>query len=246
MDLKEAKEITHGLSCPSKPACPAYNLPTHACRTGSSLVEDPRSVCYYCYARRGRYAFINVRRCLTRRLNAVIDNRKWAHAMTVLIEATGHKYFRWHDSGDILDMQHLEQIVQIAKDLPEVRFNLPTKESGTLQQWAEDFEPYPRNLCVRESGVYVDVLPDTIIPGTTLAGIFTKRSDIGFHCPVEWDKETKTCAGCRACWSIGVPIVIFKLKGKYVGDKIEYESERHGPYFNTGSKPDEHDQKGAF
>ena len=50
---KEAKEITGGLSKPSKMPGPAYNLPAQACITGAKLVQIPGSVCEGCYALKG-------------------------------------------------------------------------------------------------------------------------------------------------------------------------------------------------
>jgi hypothetical protein len=57
---KEAREITGGLSKPSKMPGPAHNLPAVACKTGAKLVKVPGSVCAGCYALKGRYRFNNV------------------------------------------------------------------------------------------------------------------------------------------------------------------------------------------
>ena len=40
---KEAREITGGLSKPSKMPGPAHNLPAQACKTGAKLVKVPVS-----------------------------------------------------------------------------------------------------------------------------------------------------------------------------------------------------------
>ena len=68
---KEAKEITGGLSAPSKMPGPAYNLPAWECTTGKKLVNVPGSVCHGCYALKGRYRFNNVRMALARRLESL-------------------------------------------------------------------------------------------------------------------------------------------------------------------------------
>jgi hypothetical protein len=57
---KQAREITGGLSKPSKMPGPAHNLPAQACKTGAKLVKVPGSVCAGCYALKGRYRFKNV------------------------------------------------------------------------------------------------------------------------------------------------------------------------------------------
>ena len=56
---KQAREITGGLSKPSKMPGPAHNLPAQACKTGAKLVNVPGSVCAGCYALKGRYRFKN-------------------------------------------------------------------------------------------------------------------------------------------------------------------------------------------
>ena len=68
---KEAKEITGGLSKPSKMPGPSYNLPAAACITGAKLAKIPGTVCYGCYALKGRYRFTNVRLALARRLESL-------------------------------------------------------------------------------------------------------------------------------------------------------------------------------
>ena len=51
---KQAREITGGLSKPSKMPGPAHNLPAAACTTGAKLAKIPGSVCSGCYALKGR------------------------------------------------------------------------------------------------------------------------------------------------------------------------------------------------
>ena len=102
---KEAKEITGGLSKPSKMPGPAYNLPAAACQTGAKLALVPGTVCHGCYAMKGRYRFSNVKTALARRLEA-LGHPDWIKAMTVLIK--GEKFFRWHDSGDLQSVPGLK------------------------------------------------------------------------------------------------------------------------------------------
>ena len=55
MLIKEAREITGGLSKPSKMPGPAYNLPASQCITGAKLVNVKGSTCSGCYALKGNY-----------------------------------------------------------------------------------------------------------------------------------------------------------------------------------------------
>ena len=128
---KEAREITGGLSKPSKMPGPAHNLPAAACKTGAKLVQIPGSVCAGCYALKGRYRFNNVQQALQRRLAALEDPR-WVDAMVTLI--SGQDWFRWHDSGDIQSMKHLENIFEVCKRTSGTRHWMPTREAQFLKQ----------------------------------------------------------------------------------------------------------------
>ena len=141
---KEARQITGGLSKPSKMPGPAHNLPAAACKTGAKLVKVPGSVCAGCYALKGRYRFNNVQQALQRRLAALEDPR-WVDAMVTLIK--GEKWFRWHDSGDIQSMKHLENIFQVCKRTSKTRHWMPTREAQFLKQL--DPATIPSNLIIR-------------------------------------------------------------------------------------------------
>ena len=141
---KEAKEITGGLSAPSKMPGPAFNLPATQCITGAKLVKVPGSVCHGCYALKGRYRFSNVRLALARRLES-LKHPRWVEAMTVLIK--GEPHFRWHDSGDLQSAWHLKQIFEVCKRTPETKHWLPTREARILNLMDPDI--IPTNLIIR-------------------------------------------------------------------------------------------------
>ena len=108
---KEARKITGGLSAPNKMPGPSINLPAWNCITGLKLQAVKNSVCAGCYAMKGRYRFPNVREAMDKRLAALADPR-WVDAMVTLI--SGEPFFRWHDSGDIQSIEHLENIESIS------------------------------------------------------------------------------------------------------------------------------------
>ena len=93
---KEAKEITGGLSSPSKMPGPSFNLPAAACLTGAKLATVPGSTCSGCYALKGRYRFPNVQAALQRRLAKLHDPR-WIESMVTLIG--NDPVMRWHASA---------------------------------------------------------------------------------------------------------------------------------------------------
>ena len=195
---KEAKEITGGLSAPSKMPGPAMNLPAPACLTGQKLVHVIGSTCEGCYALKGRYRFPNVKAALNRRLKA-LEHPQWVQAMIVLIK--GRPVFRWHDSGDIQSAQHLKNIFEICKATPETRHWLPTREAQFLKFL--DPEVVPKNLKI----VFSDHMNDqargvTFWPYTS--GVSTQG---GVTCPAP--KQGNQCQSCRACWDRNVKRVIY-------------------------------------
>ena len=193
---KEAKEITGGLSKPSKMPGPAYNLPATECITGAKLVQIPGSVCAGCYALKGRYRFSNVRMALARRLES-LKHPRWVDAMVTLIK--GEPWFRWHDSGDLQSLKHLEQIFEVCNRTPETSHWLPTREARILNLMDPDI--IPPNLIIRMSSHMIDQGPVTFWPWTSTVSTKSKT------CPAQ--DQGNQCRSCRACWDRKVSNVTY-------------------------------------
>ena len=176
--------------------CYSINLPATECKVGSILARQPGTTCHGCYALKGRYRFKNTKRAMSRRLRA-LTHGQWIPAMTALI--TGHKYFRWHDSGDLQGPQHLKNIFEVAKATPGAKHWLPTREHGLLKLMDPDI--IPKNLLIRVSATKVDGRAPSWWPWTSTVSTTTKT------CPAP-DQGGK-CKSCRACWSRDVPNVTY-------------------------------------
>ena len=194
---KELNKITGGLSKPSKMPGPAYNLPAAACITGSKLAKIKGSVCEGCYALKGRYRFNNVQAALKRRL-AAIETPEWVDAMVQLIKP--HKEFRWHDSGDIQSLEHLQNIFRICRRTPETSHWLPTREAQILKLITP--ADVPSNLIIRMSSHMIDQGPVNFWPWTS-----TVTSKGGASCPAP--KQGGKCGDCRQCWDPAVKVVSY-------------------------------------
>ena len=193
---KEARQITGGLSAPSKMPGPAYNLPATQCITGAKLVNVPGSVCHGCYALKGRYRFSNVRMALARRLES-LKHPRWVEAMTVLIK--GEPWFRWHDSGDLQSAWHLKRIFEVCNKTPETSHWLPTREARILNLM--DPNIIPPNLIIRMSSHMIDQQPVTFWPWTSTVSTKSKT------CPAQ--NQGNQCRDCRACWDRKVANVTY-------------------------------------
>jgi hypothetical protein len=135
--IKEAWTEVGGLSKPSKMPSYGYSLSAFKCKVGSKLRKVEGSTCYECYAMAGRYVFPNVQEALDRRMDKLLNNPKWVDAMVFLLlhYCTKSKVFRWHDSGDIQSLDHLQKIVAIAERTPNITHWLPTREVGIVQEF---------------------------------------------------------------------------------------------------------------
>jgi len=193
---KEARQITGGLSKPSKMPGPAYNLPAWKCITGVKLQAVPGSVCAGCYALKGRYRFSNVRMALARRLES-LKHPRWVEAMVTLIK--GEPWFRWHDSGDLQSATHLTKIFEVCKRTPDTMHWMPTREAKLLTLM--DPAIIPTNLIIRMSSHMIDQGPVTFWPWTSTVSSSTKT------CPAL--DQGNSCRDCRACWDRSVSNVTY-------------------------------------
>ena len=133
---------------------------------------------------------------MVRRLQA-LTNPLWVQAMTTLI--TGHKYFRWHDSGDLQSVTHFKNILEVAKATPETRHWLPTREHSLLKLMDPDV--IPKNLIIRISATKVDGGAPRWWPWTSTVSTKSKT------CPAP-DQGGK-CRDCRSCWSRDISNVTY-------------------------------------
>ena len=145
MNTKLALEIIGGsLSKPSKMPGWSIGLPAKECKTGGKLQKVPGSVCFDCYAMKGCYVFKVVQDAQYRRLKA-ITGPDWVTAMAHLINSKKPDVFRWHDSGDVQDLDHLNKIYDVCRLTPSKRHWLPTREHGSRTIW-------PASLTILLSG----------------------------------------------------------------------------------------------
>ena len=206
MTLAQSIEFVGGLSKPSKMPCQGFSIPARFCKTGQKLRSVVGSVCSKCYALKGRYPTSVVQNALDRRF-AKLNDPQWVDAMTLAIgdtESSG--FFRWHDSGDIQSVEHLDKIVQVARNLPQIRFWLPTREYAMVSQWLKNGS-FPENLTVRLSALMLEGQPPVGIAkrlGLTTSGV----SKSSFDCPAS--KQGNKCLSCRACWNKSVENVNYK------------------------------------
>ncbi len=188
MKTSEAWALVGGLSKPSKMPGWSIGLPAKECKTGAKLQEVPGSVCYDCYALKGCYVFKVVQDAQYRRL-AAIRKQSWTTAMAHLINSKKPDVFRWHDSGDVQDLDHLNKIFSVCRLTPGKRHWMPTREA-----WIKDhLHRAPSNLVIRFSAPMVDQAAPASWPNTST--VVTADAT----CPAP--HQGNQCKDCRNCWN---------------------------------------------
>ena len=166
----------------------SIGIPAKECKTGSKLQAVPGSVCYDCYAMKGCYVFKVVQNAQYRRL-AAIRKPEWVQAMTHLINSKKPDVFRWHDSGDVQDLDHLNKIYEVCKLTPSKRHWMPTREA-----WVKDhLDRAPSNLVIRFSAPMVDQAAPASWPNTSTV--------VTAHATCPAPHQGNQCKDCRNCWN---------------------------------------------
>jgi hypothetical protein len=138
-------------------------------------------------------------------------------------------FFRWHDSGDLFNVEYTRSVVQIAQSTSNVLHWLPTRVPEMLLRVAQDGQRLPNNLAIQVSRVHdqqpdhrsvsvdkiLDLQPDARIgwseilrgPSSRTISIdnfrtvYPNGADL---CPatVADRSEDRHCGGCRKCWAL--------------------------------------------
>ena len=190
MNTKEAWALVGGLSKPSKMPGWSIGIPAKECKTGAKLRQVENSVCYECYALKGCYVFAVVQAAQYKRLEA-IKHPDWVQAMTTLINSKKPDVFRWHDSGDVQNLDHLRRIYAVCRLTPSVKHWMPTREA-----WTKDYiVEAPDNLVVRFSIPMVDQAAIDSWPHTST--VSTKKIDVTCPAPLQGNKCRDEHGNCQ-------------------------------------------------
>ena len=206
--IKQALPYIVSLSKPGKMETFGYSTSALDCKQGGKLNLVEGSVCHNCYARKGRYVYSDVKRCLDRRLDKIKNEPYWMDAMVYILNHKKIKnkpltIFRWHDSGDLQSMEHFRKIIEIAKMTPQITHWLPTKEVKLMKAFIKTGEKLPKNLNLRVSAFMINGKP-VKLKGMTTSVVITKDrvgKTPGFDCPVYADSDHGSkCGSCDMCY----------------------------------------------
>ena len=187
MNIKEAQAITGSMTRTSKMPGLFYSLPAWECKTGSKLRKIKNSVCSACYALKGNYTRYKAIKAAQYVRLASLNSELWTAAIVTQIKR--QKYFRWHDAGDVQDVQHLNKIYEVCRLTPGTKHWMPTREA-----WIKDhLDSKPDNLVIRFSAPMIDQAAPANWPNSS--EVVTE----GATCPAP--KQGNSCGDCRNCWN---------------------------------------------
>lgn len=200
----------------------SYGISAQKCHTGSKLRNVAGSVCSGCYAMTDWYRSWRPLLAGHARRYAGIFHPRWVDAMVAMIVprcTPPDNYFRWHDSGDLQGVWHLENIAEVCKRTPLVNHWLPTREYGYVASYLAKHE-LPDNLCIRLSAHMIDsepVLPPELValPVSTVSSVSTLKTGMAIvegkgsiECRAV-SARNNVCGPCRACWDRRVTNVTY-------------------------------------
>lgn len=101
-----------------------------------------------CYAIRGNFAFPKVKDGILRRYEMYKANPKaFFDMINMEMEFISYKYFRWHSSGDIVDMEYLDLMCKLARKQKGTMFLCFTKKYELVNEYL-DHHRKPNNLTI--------------------------------------------------------------------------------------------------
>ena len=207
MLVKEA--ITHGKVSLGNTKMPGstFAICAFACITGGKLAKVKGSVCEQCNMRRLQ----KIRPCVDQGYKKnlfkwqVSNSSNWIAAMVFQIKRYAvDGYHRWFDSGDLQSLEMLLGIAETARQTPEVKHWLPTKEYSIYTKYLKT-NTLPTNLIVRVSAAMIDGKPSKAFQNTST--VHRNNEPLGFEC-----KGGNTCGPCRACWDKKVENVSYRKR----------------------------------
>lgn len=124
-------------------AIPTINLPAVVtCRADAPCKGQ-------CYARKGNFIFKNVVKSLENNLNTYLNNPDiFFNVIDMNLQMVPYKFFRWFSSGDIVNSEFFERMVDLANKHQNTRFLCFTKKYEIVNAWISQNGELPENLVI--------------------------------------------------------------------------------------------------
>lgn len=174
---------------------PTINLPAiTTCRANAPCRKG-------CYACKGRFRFSTVQKSLEKNYNIYKNNpQNYFNQIQVYLTALPYKYFRVHSSGDLVDMQYLQGLVDTANKCKKTKFLCFTKKYEIVNDYIKNGGIIPKNLIIVFSnwGLWQCENPYNLPTTWVKFGI----ENIDKVIPQKSFECKGNCATCQRCWKL--------------------------------------------
>lgn len=175
---------------------PSINLPAIiTCRKGCPCAK-------YCYARKGNFCYNTVKKSLQNNLDIYLKSpQAYFNQIKSTLYLIPYKHFRYHSSGDIVDMEYLENMVELANEIKQTKFLCFTKKYEIVNEYlTKNKGKLPKNLNIVLS-CWGDFIPENPY---NLPTTYVKFGDdyLDSFIPNKAVVCNGHCENCFACWNL--------------------------------------------
>lgn len=171
-------------------------LPSCSCRK-----DAPCS--HLCYAQKGHFRYNQAQTSQLNNYNIYInDKNAYFNAIIKFLSGlVSYRFFRWHVAGDIVDMDYLLGMIQVAKKCKNTKFLAFTKKYELVNEFIANGGKIPSNLKIIFSAWFKgwNVPNPYNLP---VAYVFFKNKNLNPEIPDTSIPCKGACYECQGCWSL--------------------------------------------
>jgi hypothetical protein len=195
----------------------SWSLPARVACPGAKGAE----VCAGCYATSGNYLRSNVKEP---RVHNMEDWKREQWSNDMIKELDNHRYFRWFDSGDIMNVSLAIKILDVCKSTPWVKHWIPTRsyKMPAINHILKELQELP-NVAVRASSDNWNQDTTNDVLDLKSIVISDESHATGFICRAY--EHEGTCNGCRTCWDKNVKEINYILHGRIAKNKFNKKNK---------------------
>jgi len=203
---------------------PTFDLDVEKCGCAANCEYGTAKVCYVLNNPNENYPS---RKKLLERNWKLINSPAFVAVMTKQIRQQRINDFRWFGSGDVFDLESLEKIMQVCKNLPRVRFWFPTSRDGFLIQFLQK-NKIPKNVTLRLSSPKIDhPIPDAMKEYFAPFGVvFSETTSDPAESNCSASVDGSNCGDCDHCWNPEHQITKYWIHGKKAQKNLMQFTER--------------------
>lgn len=157
-----------------------------------------------CYARKGNWTYNNVKSSMLKNLEDYKASPQnyfdfiinWLNSDDVV-----YKFFRWHSSGDIVDLVYLLGMIRVAKSCPQTKFLAFTKKFNIVNTYLSIYNELPQNLKIVYSAWNKDFKVENPY-NLPITYVRFKKQEENPSIPEFSIPCVGKCYECKACWTL--------------------------------------------